>query len=221
MLVSGEEAPKGVPVGAFYLNPANRWNTTIPLNVPATGAISIFNADAQAVQVKNVSVSSADFKVALAVLEAGKRYQLAITSNEKLPVGNYNAVVKVETDSAQTPVLEIPVAVQVVSPITANPAKLTLDNLPVSNPEYDVTTYGKFIWVRFARGEGLELKSFTSDLPYLKVKIESAEGNGQTYLLRVGFGNKPPVGTHTGKIKIETNNKDVPLLEVPVTVIAK
>ena len=60
-----------------------------------------------------------------------------------------------------------------------------------------------------------------TDLPFLKVKVESSEGNNQSFLLRVTFNEKPTVGTHTGKIKVETNNKDVPLVEIPVIVVAK
>ena len=221
MVVAGAEAPAGTPIGSLLLNPADRWSATIPLNLPVSAAITIFNNAAQPLQIKQVSVTNEAFKVALTTLEAGKRYQLSITAKEGLPVGAHKAVINVETDSAETPKLAIPLSLQVVAPVTANPAKLLLDNVFVSNPDYDVTTYGKFTWVRFARGEGLELKSLTSDLPFIKVKVESVEGNNQTYLLRVTFSARPPLGTHTGKIKIETNHKDVPLLEIPVTVVAK
>ena len=219
--VSGEEAPKGTPVGSLYLSPADRWHQTIPLNLPATGALTIFNNAAQPLQIKQHSVSHESFKVAVATLEAGKCYQFTISVKEGLPVGLHKAVLTVETDNAETPKLEIPLSVQVVAPVTVNPTKLLMDNVYVSQPDNDVTTYAKFTWVRFARGEGLELKSLTSDLPFLVVKVESVEGNKQAYLLRVTFKERPTLGTHNGKIRVETNHKDVPLLEIPVTVVAK
>ncbi len=221
MAISSEEAPKGTAIGSLFLNPSDRWHQTIPLNLPATGAFTIFNNAAQPLQIKHHRVSNEAFKVEVTTLEAGKRYQLNLSVKEGLPLGLHKAVLIIETDSTETPKLEIPLSLQVVSPVTVNPAKLMMDNVFVSQADYDVTTYAKFTWVRFARGEGLELKSLTSDLPYLAIKVESVEGNKQVYMLRVTFKDRPPVGTHQGKIKIETSHKDVPLLEIPVTVIAK
>jgi hypothetical protein len=221
MAVSAEEAPKGKPVGSLFLNPSDRWSATIPLNLPATGAFTIFNNAAQPLQIKQHRVSNEAFKVEVVTLEAGKRYQLNISVKEGLPVGMHNAVLTVETDSTETPKLEIPLSVQVVAPVTVNPAKLMMDNVYVSQADYDVTTYAKFTWVRFTRGEGLELKSLTSDLPFLAIKVESVEGNKQVYMLRVTFKDRPPVGTYQGKVIIATSHKDVPTLEIPVTVVAK
>ncbi len=79
----------------------------------------------------------------------------------------------------------------------------------------------KFLWVRVGRGAGLEIKSITSDLPFVKVKTETADAGGSSITLRVGFSERPPKGTHAGKIVIETNNPGVKALEVPITVTAQ
>jgi hypothetical protein len=221
MVISGEEPPKGTAIGSLFISPANHWHATIPLNLPAAGTLTVFNNGAQPLQLKQTRVSNEAFQLTVTTLEAGKRYQFNLSVKEGLPVGLHKAVLTIETDSTETPKLEIPLNLTVVAPITVNPAKLMMDNVYVSQADYDVTTYAKFTWVRFERGEGLELKSLTSDLPFLVAKVESVEGNKQTYLLRVTFKDRPTVGTHTGKLRIETNHKDVPLLEVPVTVVAK
>jgi hypothetical protein len=103
--------------------------------------------------------------------------------------------------------------------VTLHPASLTFENVPVSDPEVEISLISKFLWVRAGRGGGLEIKSITSDLPFVKAKIEGIDGSSIT--LRVGFSEKPPKGTHTGKIKIETNNPDVKTLEATITVNAK
>ena len=127
---------------------------------------------------------------------------------------------KLTTDSKETPELSFDLDLRVVSPVSANPAKVAFENVPVSLPDYDVSTLSKFTWITVTRSEGLELKNITSDLSFIKVKIESAEPNKQTYLLRVGFSEKPAPGKHQGVIKIETNHKDAPLIEVPVSITA-
>ncbi|HMY71793.1 MAG TPA: hypothetical protein PLQ88_08150, partial [Blastocatellia bacterium] len=87
--------------------------------------------------------------------------------------------------------------------------------------EADVTYMSKFVWLRLGRGNGLDVTSMTSDLPFIAIKVESNDPSGQSVILRVGFKSKPAVGTHSGKLKIETNNTDVKFIELPITVTAK
>jgi len=117
------------------------------------------------------------------------------------------------------PELELRLEVVVTPAVTINPASLTFDNVPVSTTESEISLVSKFLWVRAGRGAGLEIQSVTSDLPFIKVKTETKDGGA--IILRVGFSEKPPLGTHTGKVKIETNNPDAKTIEVPITVHAK
>lgn len=221
MVVLSDMTPQGKIVGPFIVGPNNQMNMRSPRGLSSNALVTITNNTAEPIKISQMNPGGEAFSVKMQTLEEGKRYALEILSSSSLPTGNHSQTVRLTTDSKQMPELTIDLQVVVAPAVTVNPATLVFENVPVSDPESDVTYLSKFVWVKLARGNGLEVKSITSDLPFLKIKNESNDPNGQTILLRVGFGEKPLKGTHIGKIKIETNNSDVKEVEVPVKIIAK
>jgi hypothetical protein len=219
MIVLGDEAPRGSQVGPFLIGPTTEWSTRVPQGSSVNGLITITNTSSQPIKVTKFDPNGAVFAATLQTLEDGKRYAANFVSAPTLPVGSHKQLVKLTTDSKDMPELSLTLEVIITPAVTVNPASLTFDNVPVSDADAEVSLVSKFLWVRAGRDGGLEVKSITSDLPFLKVKVETADGGSIT--LRVGFGEKPPKGTSSGKIKIETNNSDVKFLEVPITVNAK
>lgn len=219
MVITNDNAlPPGKRMGSVIITPVDRWTTQIPKGFPVSGLISLYHDSPQPLTITKVEPGGEAFKVTLNTLEPGKRFSVNFAAKEGLPIGVYHQTIKLTTDSQETPELSLDLDMRVVAPVTANPAKIVFENLPVSKPDYDISTLSKFTWVTVTRSGGLELKNITSDLPFIKVKIESIEQNKQTYLLRIGFNEKPGLGKHQGTIKIETNNKDVPVIEIPVTI---
>lgn len=224
MVVLSDMTPEGKVVGPFIVGPNNQWSARSPRGMSTNGLISIHNNSAEPIKITGMTAGGEAFNVKLQTLEEGKRYALEFLSSPTLPAGSHAQTVKLATDSKQMPELTVDLQILVVPAVTVNPANLVFENVPVSDPESDVTYLSKFVWVKLARGNGLEVKSITSDLPFLKIKNESSNDSSsatQTIVLRVGFGEKPKAGTHTGKIKIETNNPDVKVIEVPVKIVAK
>jgi len=220
-VVASDDAPQGTRVGPFIVGPANQWGSRAPRGASANGLITITNTTQQPIKITKLDPNGSAFDAKLQTLEEGKRYSVSFASSPTLSIGSHAQTVKLVTDSQETPGLELQLEVTVISPITVNPTSLVFDNVPVSNPEMEISLVSKFLWVRAGRGAGLEIKSVTSDLPFIKVKSEIGDPNGSSITLRVGFSEKPPKGTHTGKIKIETNNADAKVLEVPITVNAQ
>lgn len=220
-IVLSDMTPNGRIVGPFIVGPSNLWTGRSPRGLSANGLVTITNNTVEPIKITKMTPGGEAFSVKMQTLEEGKRYSLEVLSSPTLPAGNHSQTVRLATDSKQMPELTVDLQVIVVPAVTVNPATLVFENVPVSDPEGDVTYLSKFVWVKLGRGNGLEVKSITSDLPFLKIKNESSDPTGQTIVLRVGFGEKPPKGTHTGKIKIETNNSDVKEVEVPIKVVAK
>ncbi len=221
MVVLSDMTPQGKIVGPFIVGPTNQWSTRSPRGLSANGLITIYNNTAEPIKINQMTPGGEAFNVKLQTLEEGKRYALEILSSPTLPAGSHAQTVRLATDSKQMPELTVDLQIVVAPAVTVNPANLVFENVPVSDPEGDVTFLSKFVWIKLGRGDGLEVKSITSTLPFLKIKNESSDPTGRTVVLRVGFGEKPPVGTHTGKIKIETNNADVKEIEVPIKIVAK
>jgi len=219
-IVPSDMTPKGRVVGPFIVGPTNQWSSRVPHGLTASGLIAITNNTEQPVKITKLNPGGEAFKVNLQTLEEGKRYSINFNSVESLPVGSHKQTVRLATDSKETPELTVELEAVVFPAVTVNPMNLVFENVPVSDPESDVTYLSKFVWIRLGRGNGLEMKSMTSNLPFIKVKVESTDGDGRSVVLRVGFSEKPPKGTHTGKLRIETNNSDVKVIELPLTVTA-
>ena len=219
MIILSDMTPNGKIVGPFIVGPTNQWSGRVPHGMSANGLMAITNNTQQPIKITRVIPGVEAFNVKLQTLEEGKRYSLEFISLTSLPVGNHAQTVKLATDSKEMPELTLELQAIVFPAVQVNPADLVFENVPVSEPESDVTFLSKFVWVRLGRGNGLEIKSMTSDLPFIKAKVES--NSGQSVVLRIGFGAKPPVGTHKGKVRIETNNSDVNVIEVPITIVAK
>jgi hypothetical protein len=219
MVVVGEEPPPGSRIGPFHVSPTNEWRGQAPQGTSVNGLITITNASQRLIRITKLEPNGTAFTANLQTLEDGKRYSVGFISSPTLPVGSHTQTLKLKTDSQETPELELHLQVTVSPAVTLNPASLTFENVPVSDPQIDISLISKFMWVRAGRGAGLEIKSITSDLPFVKAKIESVDGSSIT--LRVGFSEIPPKGPHTGKIKIETNNPNVKTLEAPITINAK
>jgi hypothetical protein len=220
LTIVSDDSPQGSRIGAFIVGPSNRSTLRVARGASANGSITIYGSS-QPVRILNLSPNGEAFSVNLNTLAEGKRYSLSFVSSPKLPVGNHKQTVKLTTDSKETPELEIFLEVVVIDPVSVHPSPLTFENVPVSDPEAVISAVTKLLRVRLERGVGMEITSIDSDLPFLKVKKESVYGNGQMILLRVGFNEKPPKGTHQGVIRIETNIPNAKVIEVPVTVNAQ
>lgn len=216
-----EVKPTGKQIGSLIISPVDRWSTEVPLGLTTGGLFSLYNDGPQPVKITKLEPGGEAFTLTLNTLEEGKRYTLNFAASPKLPLGSHRQTVKLLTDSKETPELTLTLDLRVVAPVKVNPARVTFENIPFSLPDYDFSTLSRFAWVTITRGEGLELKSLTSDLPFIKAKVESVTGNGRTFLLRIGFSDKPAKGRHHGVLKIETNNKDVPVVELPLMIEAQ
>ena len=220
-IVLSDMTPKGKMVGPFIIGPNDHWSARVPRGLTVNGLMAITNNTPQPVKITKMIPGGEAFKIDFQTLEEGKRYSINFVSSTELPLGTHKQVVKFLTESKETPELTVELEAIVFPAVTVNPAHLVFENIMVSDPEADVTYTSKFVWLRLGRGNGLEVKSMTSDLPFVTIKVESNDPNGLAVILRVGFKDKPAKGTHTGKLRIETNNSDVKFIEVPITVTAK
>lgn len=221
LIVVGDGAPAGKTVGPFVVGPSDQWSARVPHGLSANGLITLTNVSGQPVRISKITQGGEAFNVALQTLQEGARYTVNFSSAQSLPVGLHRQTVKLTTDNAEQPELLLTLEVSISPALTFSPATLTFERVPVSDPEADLTYLSKFVWLRLARGAGLEVKRMSSDLPFIKAQVESTGQDGQSLVVRVGFNAKPAQGTHSGKLKIETNNADVKVIEVPITVTAQ
>jgi len=174
----------------------------------------LYNNLATPVHIKSVVSPSSDFTAALQPIQDGKRYQLTVTTNASLKPGHYVETLKALTDSPAQPEVPIYVELTVYPKVYASPASIIMPTLPAGA---DLSAINwPMIFVRKIRAEGLKIKSYSSTLPFLKLELLT-EADGQVYKIRLTLDHsKIKPGEFKGKVRIETNDPEVPVLEVPI-----
>jgi hypothetical protein len=121
---------------------------------------------------------------------------------------------KIETDSTAQPVVSIELEVTVYPKIFASPASIIMPTLAIAS---DISTINwPMIYVRKIREQGLKIKSFDSNLPFVKLDLIT-ETEGQVYKIHLTLDpSKIKPGDFKGKIHIETNDPDLPAIDVPI-----
>ena len=140
---------------------------------------------------------------------------MVIATNPGLTPGVHKQTLKVHTDSKETPELLIELEATVYGTVFVTPSSISL---PAMSVDVDPATLSlPPIYVRKIRSEGLQIKSVLSTLPFLRLKTTS-EAEGLTYKIEMSINRAslPAKGDFKGAIRIETNDPDTPVIEVPV-----
>lgn len=222
--VEGQPAPPPPPAplnpnSVFVVEPSDRWITSAITGSSSPNTVYLYNPQTAPIHLKKVIPGGTDFTATLDTIQDGKRYQLTLASNPALKPGHYSQTVKIETDSTVQPLVAIELDVTVYAKVFASPASIIMPPLQVAT---DLTTINwPSIYVRKIREQGLKIKSYNSTLPFLKLELIT-ESEGQVYRLQITLDPaKVTHGEFKGKIHIETNDPDVPVVEVPVQVSFK
>lgn len=216
-MVAGPPPPAMVSrrAGPFTMLPNDRWVTTVLTGTSIATRMSLFNPDAKPVHIKKMVAGGTNFNVSLNTIEDGKRYELAIATNPALKPGHYEQTVQISTDSAQAPEANVLLEVMVLARVFFRPTSITVQPLSLASDlsAVDIPT----ISVQKLRESGLTLKSISSTLPFVKLEVVT-EKEGESYSIRLKIDKSliPGVGRFNGKVRIETNDPDVPFAEIPI-----
>ena len=208
-------AAAGKLAGPFTISPSDRWITSVLSGSSSTGTLTLYNGSGAPVHVKEMKPGGTDFTASFLTIEDGKRYELSVATNPALKPGQYHQTLKIVTDSKQAPELEIDLAVTVFPKVFATPNMIAI---PQMSSAQDVSAINiPLIYVRKLRGTGLKINKVSSSLPFITLTL-ATDSEGQIYTIKVTLDrskmNTP--GEFKGMIRIETNDPDTPVLEVPV-----
>lgn len=216
------DSPPGAPPAPGPLNPnpvltvepGDRWITSALTGSSSSNTLYVYNPQPTPVHVKKVIPGGTDFTATLSAIQEGKRYQLTVASNPALKAGHYVQTVRLVTDSTAQPEVKIELDLTVYPKVFASPASIIMPPLSVAS---DLSTINwPNIFVRKLRQHGFQIKSYTSTLPFIKLELMT-ETEGQVYRIRLTLDTtKIKPGEFKGKIHIETNDPDVPFVDVPV-----
>ena len=215
------DSPAAAPVVAplnpnpvFTVEPGERWTTSALAGSSSSNSFYLYNPQSKPIHVKTVAPGGNDFTAAIETLQDGKRYQLTVTSNPALKPGHYVQTLKALTDSTAQPVISIELDLTVYPRVFASPTSIVMPTLPTAS-DFAAINW-PMIYVRRLREPGLKIKSYTSTLPFLKLELLT-ETENQVYKIKLTVdSSKIKPGEFKGKVRIETNDPDVPFVEIPV-----
>jgi hypothetical protein len=215
------DAPAAAPAVAplnpnpvFTVEPGERWTTSALAGSTSSNTFYLYNPQSKPIHLKSIVPGGSEFTATSETLQDGKRYQLNVTSNPALKPGHYVQTLKALTDSPAQPVISIEVDLTVYPRVFASPTSIIMPTLPVAS-DFAAINW-PMIYVRKVRETGLKIKSYASTLPFLKLQM-STEVDNQVYAIKLTVdSSKIKPGDFKGKVRIETNDPDVPVLEIPV-----
>jgi len=219
----GPVAPKtpglapGKAAGPYTISPSDRWYTSALSGTTSATKINFYNREAAPVRITKADAGGTDFKVVLTPIEDGKRYELYIATNPALKPGQYKQSVKLSTDSATTPEIELYLEATVFAKVLASPTSISLPKLQIGSELASVNM--PVIYIRKVRELGLNLKEVHSSLPFLNLDVKT-EIEGQFYIIKLTIDPskiKGP-GEYKGEVVVDTNDAEVPQLKIPVQV---
>jgi hypothetical protein len=202
------------PNAVFTVEPSDRWITSAITGSSSANTFYLYNPKETLIHLKKVIQGGTDFTAKLDALQDGKRYQLSVASNPALKPGHYLQKVQIETDSTVQPFVTVELDVTVYPKVFASPPSIIMPQLPIGSDLERISW--PMIYVRKIREQGLKIKSYNSTLPFLKLELFT-ESEGQVYRLKLSLDTtKIKPGAFNGKVHIETNEPDLPSIDVPI-----
>lgn len=202
-------------VGPFNVAPADKWVTAVVTGLTMSNTFTLSSVDKKPTHVTSVNPGGKDFEVTLRTVDNGKQYALAVTSNPALKPGRHTQTVDVMTDDPDTPRIPIELEVNVYPLVIATPQTIVLPRLALQSDLSRIVI--PTIYIKKVKGDGLEVKRVSTTLPFLKLELQT-ERAGESYTIHCSMDKSaaPAPGDFEGKIRIETNDPDAPVLEVLV-----
>ena len=215
-----DSAPVGAPPApvkpssAFNVEPADKWITSVLSGSTAANSFYLVANQTNPVHAKAVIAGGKDFTATLEPIQDGRRYELKVTSNPALKPGHYTQTIRVVTDNQATPETSIDLDLTVYPHVFVSPTSIIMPRLPAATDLSAITW--PMIYVRKLREGGLKINGFSSTLPFLKLDLIT-ETEGQVYKIRLTLDRaKIKPGDFKGIVRIETNDPEGKVLEVPV-----
>lgn len=178
---------------------------------PKAVVVSIRNREDIPIEMaKAVVAPGAPFEVSLREVEAGKEYELLVSTVPPLTYGVNEGRITLETSSPSMPEVSLLAHAVVDSPVSVNPSQIILPfgRLPPGHAEV-VSVSGQ-------PGRTLTLGDPAVDLAGVKAEVAAVE-KGSRYEVVVQFASDFVFpGEGRPALRLTTNNEEMPAIEIPI-----
>jgi HYDIN/CFA65/VesB-like, Ig-like domain len=187
-----------------------------PRGVRTQSTVEIANHSMEPVRVLSVEVANDRVLAELATVEAGRRYRLTLTLNDRATAGRELVPIVVHTDSATTPVVHLVAATFLRERVYTFPDAIDLGAVPLADWKTGNPALTQKLMIYQTGGKNFEA-TLSSDVPGLT--IDAVRGpEGDRWQATISWqSSTPSIGKIHGTITIRTNDPEFPMLTVPVT----
>lgn len=137
----------------------------------------------------------------------GLEYRVTVELQPGAPIGEFKGKITVHSNHPKEPVVEIPIAAEVIGDIETFPNQFFLGLLKKGQGA------SKTITLSTTAKERLKVKKIHSPFDYVTVKSET---DGKQYVITATLKDNAPLGLIKGVVVIHTNNADQPEIKVPL-----
>ena len=199
---------QGTAVQEMNLSPDRFFFGQTSAAEPVSRTVTISSATVT-FHITNITCNSALVNVDSEVVEEGHTYRLTARLKNAVPEGSFHANVRVYTDSAKYPTIDLPVWAKVTSAITTAPRELVV---PSQGP---VLT--RYIVLRETGGHAFHITNVSVPQPGITVTTNNFPGGGY----RVTLSNiQPSPELRDTEVIIETDHPQMPRVTIPFRVLS-
>jgi len=182
--------------------------------------LKIVNNEAEPTAISLSPPTSKHFIASLTTVQPGKAYELVVKIPPTTAPGRYDEELSLSTDNPKLAGITIPVHLFFKPDLYVNPE--AVDFGPVSAEEFrnnpaarDLLT--QTFLVKKREGE-FEITKIASNLEVLDIRKDPPHGSSSTYRVDVALSpQKLKAGKLEGSVEIVTDDKDFPMIRVPVS----
>jgi hypothetical protein len=183
-----------------------------------TRSVTVVNRESTPLEIVGIEPAGDHFTATLMPVTPGQTYRLDVTVPSTASVGRFMESVSLVTNNATVPRVTVAVNVLVKNHLYVNPERVELGRIRIaeltSNPGVVQLLTQKLI-VRKRAGD-FAITSLSSDVGAVKVTV-STQGRAEAFEIEVSvIQNRLVPGRLAGAIRIETDDKEFPLLQVPI-----
>jgi len=187
-----------------------------PRGVRTQNAVDIVNHLAEPVRVLSVDVPNDRVSAELGTVEAGRRYRLTLTLNDRGAAGRELVPILVHTDSSTIPVVRLVAATFVRERVYTFPDAIDLGAVPLADWKGGNPSLTQTLMIYQTGGTNFEA-TLSSDVPGLIIEAVRGPAADRWQATISLHPSAAAVGTIRGTITVRTNDPAFPILTVPVT----
>jgi uncharacterized protein DUF1573 len=181
--------------------------------------LHIINHEQQPLKISSVEKQGTHFTASLKEVQPGNSYDLTVTVPAKTPLGLYEEGLLLHTNHPKFSKIPVGVNVLVMRDLHAFPELVNFTGIDLSilkqNPKL-IDNLFETVIVENRRGD-FEIKSITTDVPFLKITQAPPSGKSTRFKLDIQvLKEKLAPGKISGSIRIATDVKGSPEITIPV-----